>query len=166
MDPLSATASIITLIGAAGVVGKGLGRLASLRHAPTILLELNDEVAGLHLIVQSVHVLIHRHHNNLEYALPIANLCRALEKSQTTLHTLSDLLTNRLTVEDKNGQTRLDRSVWLRCATKVSNIKEQVRFDRIELSFALNLLASYVFSDQTFIFNKLNISVSARHPLL
>ncbi len=45
MEPLSITASILTVLGAAGQVKKGLERLQSLKNAPQELCALTNEVS-------------------------------------------------------------------------------------------------------------------------
>lgn len=44
MDPLSLTASIITVVGVASKTSKALRSLYDLRHAPREILELTNEV--------------------------------------------------------------------------------------------------------------------------
>jgi len=141
MDPLSFTASIFTVISAIGVIGKGLRKLIALRHAPAILFALNDEVAGLYCVVQAVEFLV-RQHAEIIQSGSMFDVCRALEKSKTTLLELEDLVQNKLTVETKDGERRLNWSAWLFAATKVQKIKDEIRADRIDLSSALSLLAS------------------------
>lgn len=118
MDPLSFTASLLTIIGTIGVIGNGLRKLIALRHVPAILLALNDEVAGLYCIVQAVDFLT-RQHAEITHTGAIDNLRRALNQSRSKLIELEDLMRNKLTVEDKGGERRLDRAVWLFAATKV-----------------------------------------------
>lgn len=141
MDPLSITASLLTVIGTIGVIGNGLRKLVALKHAPAILLTLNDEVAGLYCVVQAVDYLT-RQHAEITHIGAMDNLRRAVEQSRSTLLTLEDLVIHKLTVEEKDGERRLDRSARLFAATKVQKIKDQIRADRIDLSSALSLLAS------------------------
>lgn len=143
MDPLSCTASILTIIGTAGVVGNGLKKIIALRHAPGILLALNNEVADLYILVQTVDQLIRRH-SEATHAGPVGNLCRALQTAEITLFELEDMLRGRLTIKDVDGKPRLDRTAWLRSSTKVAKIKDQIRADRINLTSALSLLTTYI----------------------
>lgn len=142
MDPLSFTASLLTVIGTAGVIGNGLRRIVALRNAPKILLALRYEVANLYCILQAVEHLI-KQHAETAHAGPIECLCSALENSQESLFKLEDLMKEKLIIEGKDGETRLDRTVWLFSSSKVQDIKDQIRSNRIDLAFALNLLASY-----------------------
>ena len=144
MDPLSLTASILTIVGVAGAVGNGFSKLIGLRHAPGILLALNNEVADLYCVVQAVDHLL-REHSETIHTAAITNLCRSLERAQSTLFELEDLIRDGLTIVRNNGgERKLDRVGWLRSASKVRELKNQLRTDRIDLSGALSLLASYV----------------------
>ena len=141
MDPLSIIASTLTILGTAGVIGRSFKRITALKHAPAILLGLKDEVFGLYCVLQSVDILIRRH-AGIAHDAPMSNLCRVLENSKSTLFRLEDLIRDKLTFEGQNGEVRLDRGVWLFTESKVRNLKEQIRVDRIELTTALSLLTS------------------------
>lgn len=54
MDTLSITVSILTILGTGGVVAQNLGRIRRLRKAPTLLLQLNNEITDLELLVHAV----------------------------------------------------------------------------------------------------------------
>ena len=141
MDPLSITASSLTIIGTAGVIGRSFKRIIALRHAPAILLELNDEVAGLYCVLQAVDFLIRRH-AGIAHDGPMSNLCRALKNAESTLFKLEALVRDKLTFEGRDSEVRLDRGVWLFAASRVGKLKEQIRVDRVELAAALSLLSS------------------------
>lgn len=47
MDPISITASLLTLVGAAGRVGQGARCLWDLRQAPAMLALLDEEVSRI-----------------------------------------------------------------------------------------------------------------------
>lgn len=49
MDPLSITASIISILAVAKGVDQGLQKLQSLREVPDVILALNNEVSDLKL---------------------------------------------------------------------------------------------------------------------
>lgn len=103
MDPLSFTASLLTIIGTIGVIGNGLRKLIAVRHVPATLLPLNDEVAGLYCIVQAVDFLT-RQHAEITHTGAMDNLRGALNQSRSILIELEDLMRNKLTVEDKGGE--------------------------------------------------------------
>ena len=45
MDPLSVTASLLAVLGAAGAAGRALQHMSDLRHAPDQLLALTNAVS-------------------------------------------------------------------------------------------------------------------------
>ena len=57
MDPLSLTASIIAVLGAGGVVAKGIRKLICLRDIPTSFLQLNNELSNLQSVIAAVQGL-------------------------------------------------------------------------------------------------------------
>ena len=141
MDPISLTASLLTILGTAGVIGNDLSRVIDLRHAPAILLALNDEVASLYCVLKAIDFLI-RKHANIGHGGSICSLRQVLKRSRTTLLRLECLVRDKLTIVRRDGETRLDRSASLFAESRVCNLKEQIRADRVELSSALSLLAS------------------------
>ena len=57
MDPLSLTASILTILGAGQTIAKGLDRMRKLNHAPDVLLHLSNEITDMYLLNGSVDEL-------------------------------------------------------------------------------------------------------------
>ena len=47
MDPISLRASIIAILGAGGAIAKAMHKIRGLKHAPDVLLQLNNEVTVL-----------------------------------------------------------------------------------------------------------------------
>ncbi|MCJ1380187.1 hypothetical protein MMC17_003290 [Xylographa soralifera] len=54
MDPLAIIASTIAILQAGGAVGVGLRKLISLKDAPAIVLQLNNDAADLELVIRAV----------------------------------------------------------------------------------------------------------------
>ena len=76
--------------------------------------------------MQAVDYLI-REHTETTHAAAIINLCRALEKAQTTLFKLEDLIRDGLTiVKGCDGEQKLDRMAWLGSASKVRELNDPV----------------------------------------
>ena len=141
MDPLSITASIITLADA-GTIGKGVAKVLEIRNAPQILLGLNNEIADLYYVVQDIDNFLKRHTETIPSTFA-TSLSRALEKGSRTLSTLENLVAYELTtIKGKENELRLDRSRWLRAEPKVQQMKDEIRDDRIWLVSILSLLVS------------------------
>ena len=151
MDPLSLTASIIAIVGAGSAVGKGLKKILSARNLPDVILQLNNEVTDLQFVVQNVDDLLrHQAESTQEDSRPMqshTSLAWALVHAKQTLLALESLIAYELTtVDSRNGQAKIDRISWLRAESKVKKLKDDISTDRVRLSTALSLLASYVHS--------------------
>lgn len=147
MDPLSLTASIITVVGAGSAVNKGLKKILLARNLPDIVLQLNNEVTDIKYVVHDVDNLLRQHAQiNLDDRRPSqsqASLAWALERAKQTLLALESLIAYELTtVDSHDGRTKIDWISWLRVESKVKSLKDDVRTDRLRLSAALSLLAS------------------------
>ena len=139
-DPLSAAASVLTLLSASGAVGKFLKKVVALKRAPDILLALNNDIADLHHLVQTVHELL-QEHSRITDKVPLGYVSESLEKVKKTLSTFEQLVSYRLTVVEGDGShLRLDRSEWLRVEDGISRLRKQSRGDKGDLCLALTLL--------------------------
>ena len=139
-DPLSLAASILTLLGAGGAIGRTLKKVVALRHAPAILLALNNEVADLDNVVRTIDTVLHRHKNILELA-SIGYLGESLDKIRQALSTFENLISYELTViEGKDSHLRLDKSTWLRAESKVRALKDELRAEKADVCLALSVL--------------------------
>ena len=70
MDPLSITASALTLLAATKQVAMGLDKLASIKGAPAAVLALNNEVSDLRLVLSEAEPLLQE---SRAYVHPICN---------------------------------------------------------------------------------------------
>ena len=139
-DPLSAAASILTLLGAGGAVGKFLKKVVSLKHAPEILLALNNDIVDLQRVVQAVEELRQAHSRLTDKAL-LDQVCESLGKVKKTLSTLEYLVSYELTVVERDGShPRLDRPAWLRVENKIRRLRKEIRANKGDLSLSLTLL--------------------------
>ena len=139
-DPLSVAASILTLLGAGGAVGKFLKKVVALKHAPDILLALSNDIVDLQHVVQVVNGLLQQHSRMTDKA-PLDHVCKPLGKVKKTLSTLEYLVSYKLTVAERNGShLRLDRSVWLQVENKIGRLREEIRANKGDLCLSLTLL--------------------------
>ncbi|KAK3172849.1 hypothetical protein OEA41_006174 [Lepraria neglecta] len=130
MDPLSMTASIIAVVGVGGTIGKGLAKIVALRHAPQIVLALNNEIADLQCVVQDIDDLLRRCSEMTDFLPP----------------TISSELTS---IKGKRNEAELDRSVWLRAEHKAQKLKDEIRDAMVRLASTLSLLASKAENEST-----------------
>ncbi len=144
MDPLSITASILTILGAGGQVAKGIAKIRALKYAPDILLALNNEIADIQYLVQDVNHVARQHEEAHETKFT-ASVCRALEKVRETLLATEQLIAYELTTIDSvNGLVKLDWKRWLRLEGKIRQLQERMRNNKVDLSTALVAQNSYV----------------------
>jgi hypothetical protein len=145
MDPLSITASILTILGAGGQVAKGIAKIRALKYAPDILLALNNEIADIQYLVQDVNDVA-RQHEEVHETKFRASVCRALEKVRETLLATEQLIAYELTTIDSvNGLVKLDWKRWLRLeGKKIRQLQERMRNNKVDLSTALVAQNSYV----------------------
>ena len=143
MDPLSITVSVLAVVGAIKKVCNGMQELIALRDAPDTLSHLNDEVAGLGLVVQAIET-----HPEYRYDAPITAaqtqvFHNALECVKSVTLELDELVRHTLT-KDTSAGTRVDYFRWLRSRKKIQKIVKKVQHSKIQLLLATCLNASYV----------------------
>ncbi|KAL8934468.1 MAG: hypothetical protein Q9211_005211 [Gyalolechia sp. 1 TL-2023] len=123
MSGLEIAASLVTFIGVSREVVDGISRLAGLRHAPDILLALNNEVSDLQCVIDDLSELEQQHEEVLTRSIT-PSFYRSVEKAKDVFLKLEKLIAYDLTTIDRQtGQRRLDRSTWLRAQKKVEQAK-------------------------------------------
>ena len=138
MDPLSVTAGIVAVVGAASSVGRTLGKLASLRGAPDTIRALNNEIEDLRLILQEIDTLLRReidssgpsHHQSLS---------GSLQRAKDKLLELEGILEYQIMTVDDCGNTAVNRFGWARQQTQIQRIQVDLRAIRLDLVAALGL---------------------------
>ena len=137
MDPLSITASVIAVIGAADSAGKGILRLIALRGVPDIVLALNNEVSELKLMLHELEALL--------YGPSLSEASR--------IHLNSSILPNVMWVKDQLEVLRhitterlhkpagtINRSAWLKVKKQVCEIQSSLRDSRQSINVALSIV--------------------------
>lgn len=140
MDPLSLIASIIAIVGAGGSVGKGLKKLASIRHAERDLVLLQDDVSDLQLLVGNVSEIILEFEKTTKRP-SYQRIVRALERTKSTILDLEKLIVyNLTTTADSHGKLRIDPWAWITHEAAVRNLRTQIGDRERELLTALSFL--------------------------
>ncbi len=140
-DPLSVIASVITLLSTGRQVVKGFEKVLKLKNAPDVILALQNETSDVCCVVEDIQSTLER--CSQEGFTPPASLIGAIERTRKTMLAVEGLIAYDLTVKDsKSVYTRIDKSRWLRRETKIRELEDQMRFDRIDLSLGLSLLTS------------------------
>lgn len=145
-DPLSIAAGIITVIGAAEAVAKGLGKLISLKGLPSTFVALNNEISDLRLVVQEVdgflldngQLSVHGRKICESSVNGIKSLQSNLDNAKGKLLALERMITHDLT----NADGSPDRFKWLREENKLRRLQEDNRNLRLNIGTALGILTS------------------------
>ena len=144
MDPLSLTASIITLLGTGNAIVCGLEQLASLRQAPNTILALNNEISDFRLVALEANTILREHqdqtHKGSTNSLFAINLGPILDHAREKLLELEKLLEYRLTSPGANGEARLNRLAWFYQQNKFKQIQEDFRSIKVNVVAAIGIL--------------------------
>ena len=147
MDPLSITASIITIIGVGGSIAKTLRNLASYKDAPDFILLLNNELADLHLVVQAIHEIyrmqrIDGQGRGLQDD-PIDNsITNTLNQAQQTATDLQRVYDRVSTSSRQSGVAQLKTKTWLLEPRNAKKVHEDLRNTRLKLTVVFGILNS------------------------
>ncbi len=142
MDPLAISASLLTLLGAGGQIGEGLGKSIVLRNAPDAFLALKNEVVDLHRLLQEVDDVGRQYEQVPGSHLP-SIILTALEKAKETLLDMERLITYGLSkITDIDGRVQLDRSARLQASSDIRRLKQRIRDDWTNVSTALRVVFS------------------------
>lgn len=133
-DPLSITASIITVVGAANAVAKGLRRLKAAKDAPEGLQDLILDVAQIEMVLNGVKSAV------LSSGSPSIELATLIEEAGSKLLELRSLI--EYTLKKAGGSDKVDRWQWLRKGNEVERLRNQlgtIRLNLVALTSSANL---------------------------
>ena len=136
-DPLSITASIIAVLGAAEGVTKMVGKLKSIQHAPTELLALLNEIADLTLVLRHVQNFV----RSQSARSPISNqdqfqhLSTLIDKAKEKVLRLDELIEYRLVKPDSTPQSiKILRLEWVKARRPLKDFQQSLRDIRQNIS--------------------------------
>lgn len=144
MDPLSLTASIVSLLGIGSEVSRYLEEVSYRTNRPHELHALQSEVTDLQLIVREIdQSLLHRLPDDL--TIMPTNLNKALEALRTTLLKWKKFITNHVPTLIISGHgLAISGAFCQEEAQMLKKLKDDIRSQRINLGLCLNLLVLYV----------------------
>lgn len=144
MDPLSISASVLTLLGAGGTLSKLLRKGIDLKNAPHVLRALDDEVSELQSTANDVNDLLWTATQDSDDPPP-KSLISSLSRVKAILLQLESYISYQLTSFAADGESiRLDKSVYLRAERRLHELKDEIHASRIALASALSLFASSI----------------------
>lgn len=143
MDPLSITASVLTLLTAANKVAKGLDKLASIKGVPAAVLALNNELSDLRLVLTEAEPLLQKHaHTAVPPTTGNRTLQLSINKAKGRLADLESIVGNRLM---RRMGTR-DRMGWLYEQDRVQKALTDVRTAKENVTAMLGVVTTSVIS--------------------
>ena len=142
MDPLSVTASVIAVIGAAREITKAILKLRILNKAPSEFHTLINEVADFQAVLGNVDAVLSSRNEEANLPQePMLSLSRSLNEAKGKLLELSQIIENRLTKPAPAGEEpRVVRQKWLRERARVKAILGDLKDIRVSLAVMLGAL--------------------------
>ena len=131
-DPLSITASIIAVMGAAEGVSKGFSKIKDFRRAPDDFLALMNEISDLRIVLGDVE------RNTREagrFSIPheqTAHMLDLTQRAKDRLLELDQLVQYRL-VKPAAGGMRISRREWIIAKPTIVRFRESLRDVRLNL---------------------------------
>ena len=141
MEPLSVTASVLAVVGAAKEATKGLAKVRAMLYAPAELSSLVNEVSDIQAILSQVA----HFSNQLEEERlrgPVVALKSHLSRADAQLRALNDLISSEMLKVRTNGTIRLSRGAWIRLKPDVDLMQKELRNVRENIGTALGLVTS------------------------
>ena len=139
MDPLSVTASIVAVVGAAGSLTSGLRKIHALKDAPDDLRQLYEELSDIHLLVSTIQASCRQWSNRVLVEDECDKfIAVTLKRSSAELLDVEKLIAYDLTKATSNGD-KLDKMAWLRAQGKVRSAQARLRDTRSRLAEILNV---------------------------
>ena len=128
-DPLSITASIIAVIGAAEGASRTLAKIRSLRNAPDELFGLMNEVSDLRIILTSLQIYVTQNlqgpqilHEELSHISMLAN------RGKGKLLEIDQLIQYRLVKpESVTAQIKVSKREWARAKSTIEDFRQSLR---------------------------------------
>ena len=144
-DPLSVTASIIAVLGAAEGVSKTLAKIRNLRHAPEELLALINEVSDLRIILGDVQNYVRDNAGFPALQDTLQHLSVLLNRGKEKLLQLDELVQYRLTKpESVTDQIKVSRREWARAKTTIDTFRQDLRDIRLNIITQMVVMNSWV----------------------
>src|SRR5256885_7615676 len=144
MDPLSITASVLTLVSA---VAECIKRIQILRDAPQEILVLANEISELEIVINEVAKSLEDQRqrprqtveklNNPCTGQSRDNVSKLLRRVEGCLAELMRLNEKLVTVDSDNGKVKFAGIAWLKCRSKVEGIRKTLSATKLSLTTAL-----------------------------
>ena len=144
MDPLSVSASVVSVLQGTNAVCKLIKKAVDLRKASKVLDALEEEISDLRLLANDVGELlswaVQEHIDHIP-----RSLVSSLDRARSTLLHLECFVSYELTTATANGNNRrVDKSVYVRAERRLQEFKEEIHANRNTLGATLSLFNSSI----------------------
>ena len=136
-DPLSITASIIDVIGAAKGVSKTINKIRNFRDAPNELLSLINEISDLRIVLGDIQGNLTQNASSIHLQEQSEHMSTLLNRAKEQLLQLNELVQYRLVRSDSTSQqVKISRQEWARATSMVKKYQKSLR-NTVELEAPL-----------------------------
>ena len=141
MDPLSISASVLTVVGAISSTSRIVKKIASLRGAPEAISALNNEISDLQLVLRAVETMLQ---SNTDSVKPFTDngMQELLDRAKGKLLELDILLEYQIMTVDDNKKPKINFPAWARKQGKIRQLQQDLRSARLNLATIVGSLAS------------------------
>ena len=150
-DPLSITASIIAVIGAAEGVTKTLAKIRNIRNAPQELLSLINEVSDLRIIFGDVQKYLQNAQRSQSmprrstHQEELHHMSILINRAKDKLLELDKLIQYRLTKpESIADHVKVSRREWARAKSTIEGFRQSLRDIRLNVIAQMVIINSCV----------------------
>ena len=144
-DPLSITASIIAILGAAEGVTKAIGSIKHIQNAPAKLLALLNEVADLTVVLRSGQTFV-RDQNTQSLNIPqdqLQQISTIVDRAKDEILRLEKLIEYSLVKPDSTSESiKISRQEWLKAKPKIMEFQQSLREIRLSITTHMTLVNS------------------------
>ena len=142
-DPLSITASIIAVIGAAEGVGKALAKIKDIRNAPEDVLALINEVSDLRVILGDVEKSTRAAGTTPLPHEQLAHMSTLIDRAKDRLLEIDQLIHYQL-VKPDTSDIKVSRREWAIARPTIKRFRESLRDVRLNLLTQMIVISSCV----------------------
>lgn len=140
MDPLSITASLLTVIGAAKAGANGVRKLSRYRKAPSELADLLSELEMFQDILSDVRLFTEIYPD----ILFSDGLHECVQGSASKIAAINNLVASNPFKLSKLSDDKHARIVWVRYKQTLLSLRDDLRVFRMDLGVRISLVKAYV----------------------
>ena len=140
MDPISISASLVTLLRAVDTVSKSVQRLSALKHAPRVLQRLNSELSDFHLAIAAIEEGCRQQEalRSESYANQ-GILSAAIRRAKDAILDLEKLIAYSLLKIPNHKDPQIDLKSWSLAQNKVRDMRQRLRYTKLDILIAFNV---------------------------